>query len=341
MKALRYCAVRTVEWIDLPDPEPGAGEVRVRVSGTGICGSDVHGFLGLQARRQPGLVLGHETVGVVDAVGTGVDGSWEGRRVAVNPLVSCQKCRNCLAGRHSVCESWYLIGLDRVPGAMAQWFVIPERNVRPLPDHVDDNAAVMIEPLANAVHLLSHVPEHAGTFPSIVVVGGGTLGAATLVAAKARGWNVVAAVEPNPGRAAAMKALGAPVCIDPREGNAVELIRDLTDGRGPDVVADCVGRAVTRKMGADSVARGGTVLLLGLDEGPTELDFIDLVRREVRLQCSYTYREADFADALALVAAGVADFGKWTDRVSMEDGQRAFDRLVADPGDRLKIVLVP
>ncbi len=341
MKALQYSAIRTVEWIDLPDPDPKPGEVRVRVLGTGICGSDVHGFLGLQARRQPGLVLGHETVGIVDAVGDTVASSWIGKRVAVNPLVSCQRCKNCLAGRHSVCESWFLIGMDQVPGAMAQWFTIPERNVRALPAHVDDNAAVMIEPLANAVHLLSHVPEYAGTFPSIVVVGGGTLGASTLVAAKARGWKVVAVVEPNPGRAAAMRALGAPRTIDPRHEDPVAVIRELTDGRGPEVVADCVGRAITRRMGSDAVARGGTVLLLGLDEGPTEFDFFDLIRREVRLQCSYTYRDVDFADAMGLVASGAANFGPWTDRVPMGDAQSAFDRLVADPGDRLKIVLVP
>lgn len=341
MKALLYSAVRTASYVDLPDPIPGPGEVRVRVAGTGICGSDVHGFLGLQARRQPGLVLGHETVGTVDAIGPGVAAKWVGCRVAVNPLVSCRACPNCLKGRQSVCHDWHLIGLDRVPGAMAQWFVIPERNVHPLPESVSDAAAVMIEPLANAVHLLSHVPEHAGSFPSIAIFGGGTLGAATLAVAKARGWNVVGVVEPNPGRAAAMRALGAPRTIDPRAEDTTAVLRECTGGVGPEVIADCVGRAVTRRASADAVARGGTVLLLGLDEGPTELDFIDLVRREVRLQCSYTYRESDFVDALRFVAAGACDFEPWTDIVPLADGQSAFDRLCTDPGDRLKIVLVP
>ncbi|MFM7320714.1 MAG: zinc-binding dehydrogenase [Armatimonadota bacterium] len=341
MKALLYSAVRTASYVELPDPVPGPGEVRVRVAGTGICGSDVHGFLGLQARRQPGLVLGHETVGTIDQVGDGVDAGRVGARVAVNPLVSCRICPNCLKGRHSVCRDWHLIGLDRVPGAMAEWFVIPERNVHSLPAHVGDGAAVMIEPLANAVHLLSHVPEHAGAFPSIAIFGGGTFGAATLAVAKARGWNVVAVVEPNPGRAAAMRALGAPRTIDPRTEDTTALLRAWTDGVGPEVVADCVGRAATRRAAADAVARGGTVLLLGLDEGATELDFIDLVRREIRLQCSYTYREADFADALAMVVAGACDFGPWIDHVPLAEGQQAFDRLCTDPGDRLKIVLVP
>lgn len=341
MKALLYSAVRTVTLVEQPDPAPGPGEVRIRTLGTGICGSDVHGFLGLQPRRQPGLVLGHETVGVVDALGDGVDPALAGRRVAVNPLVSCQRCPNCLKGRHSVCDSWHLIGLDRVPGAMAERFLIPARNVFPIPDRVADAAAVMVEPLANAVHLLGHAPEHAGAFPTIAILGGGTLGAATLAVARARGWNVVAAVEPNPGRAAAMRALGAPTTLDPRDGDTVARLRALTDGRGPEIVADCVGRAATRRTAADAVARGGTVLLLGLDEGPTELDFIDLVRREVRLQCSYTYRASDFADALAMVVSGAVDFAPWTDTMPLADGQRAFDRLVTDPGDRLKIVLTP
>jgi len=224
---------------------------------------------------------------------------------------------------------------------MADWFTIPARNVRPIPDHVSDNTAVMIEPLANAVHLLSHVPPSMGAFPSIVVIGGGTLGASTLAVARARGWNVVAVVEPNPGRAAAMRDLGAPVTLDPRTQDIPAALRQLTGGRGPDVVADCVGRAATRRTAADAVARGGFVLLLGLDEGPTELDFIDLVRREVCLQCSYTYRESDFAEAMGLVADGKVNFEPWTDRLPLQLGQAAFDRLVRDPGDRLKIVLVP
>ena len=341
MKALLYDAVRHVALIETPLPEPKPGEVRLRVTGTGICGSDVHGWMGKQPRRQPGLVLGHETVGQVDSVGEGVDTALAGQRVAVNPLVSCQRCPSCLRGRHSVCDAWYLLGLDRIPGAMAEFVCLPARNVFPLEDSVSDAAAVMVEPLANAVHLLSHVPEHVGSFPSIALFGGGTLGAATLAVAQARGWDVVAVVEPNPLRARALRDLGAPRTLDPTTQDVVAQLKALTGGRGPEIIADCVGRAVTRQAAANAVARGGTVLLLGLDEGPTELDFIDLVRREVRLQCSYTYRASDFAEALAFVRAGRADFAPWTDTIALADGQAAFERLASDPGDRLKIVLKP
>ncbi|MFY8053201.1 MAG: zinc-dependent alcohol dehydrogenase, partial [Armatimonadaceae bacterium] len=304
MKVLRYSAVRTLTLEETPDPTPQQHEVRVRILATGICGSDIHGYLGLQARRQPGLILGHETVGIVESAGDSANSHLIGQRVSVNPLVSCGKCPMCLAGRQSVCDDWFLIGLDRVNGAMADFVCVPARNVIPIPDSVSDKAAVMIEPLANGVHLLGLVPSYTGTFPDVLIMGGGTLGAATLAVAVARGWNVIGVVEPNPMRAAVMLKLGAPRVFDPRSENIDAEILDATGGRGPSVVADCVGRSAARQLACRIAAKGATILLLGMDEGVTEIDFIHLVRREVRLQCSYTYTAADYNTAINLIVTG-------------------------------------
>lgn len=341
MKALVYTEPRRVELRELDPPRPGAGEAIVRVAATGICGSDLHGFLGHSERRRPGLVLGHETVGVVAEVGADVAPSLLDARVSVNPLIACKRCAACAAGRPNVCADWRVLGMDTTPGAFAQYVRIPARNLLPLPAHVSDAAAVMIEPLANAVHLLSLAPAHAGMFPTAAIFGGGTLGIAILSVARARGMRVVAVSEPNARRGAVAERLGAERVLDPRSEDAVTEIRRLTGGQGVDLAIDAVGREETRRAAAASVTRGGTALLLGLESGATTLDFLDLIRREVRLQTSFTYTDGDYATALDMVARGAVDFTPWTDLLPLAEGQRAFERLVTDPQDRVKIALQP
>lgn len=344
MKALVYTEPGRVELQQRPDAVAAAGEVLVRVAATGICGSDVHGFLGKSARRKPGLVLGHETVGVVISATpeTGAPGaSLVNKRVAVNPLISCMRCEACAAGRHNVCAGWRLLGLDTTPGAFADFVAVPLRNVTPLPDSVSDAEAVMIEPLANAIHLVSHAPVHAGMYPTAVIYGGGTLGAATLAVAKARGIRVLALVEINPLRAKVAEQLGAERVLNPKTTDVPAEILKITNGRGVDLALDAVGMEATRLGCAACCTRGGSVLLLGLDHGPTTFDFIDLIRREIRLQCSYGYSEKAFAAAHDFVCRKVARFMPWTDVLPLSEAQRAFDRLVKDPGDRLKIALTP
>ncbi len=336
MKALVYTKVGALELQEVPEPEVGPGEVLVRVSLTGICGSDVHGFLGHSARRQPGLVLGHETLGVVQ------DGDPElaGRRVSVNPLIGCGTCRACRAGRQNVCSTWRLLGLDRTQGGFAEWVSVPRRNVIPLPDHVSDAAAVMIEPLANAIHLLAKAPREARPFPKTALLGGGTLGACILSVALLQGFEVVLVAEPNPRRAEVARALGAQQVCGGQEQEVMDILATACPG-GVDVAVDAVGKQATRQLSARALCRGGTALLLGLDDGPTSFDFHDLIRREVRLQTSFAYTESDFQAAFDLVDQRRVDFEEWTDVVSIVSGQAAFDKLVRDPEDRLKIALRP
>jgi len=337
MKALVYTALKTVEIQDRPEPIPGPDEVKIRISATGICGSDVHGFLGHSSRRLPGLTLGHETVGhVVEE-----SGPLLGARVSVNPLISCGHCAACVSGRHNCCASWRLLGLDDTQGAFAEYVVVPRRNVHILPDSVSDASAVMVEPLANAIHILSMIPVSAGLLPTVAILGGGTLGACILSVARVRGLNVVAVSETDPMRAIVARLLGATQVIDPLALDFASEVMAATDGAGVTVAVDAVGNSTTRNTAAKIVSKGGTALLLGLDEGPTSFDFFDLIRREVRLQTSFAYTERDFAEALSFVNAGRANFEPWTDVMRLEEGQQAFDRLTQSRGDRIKIALAP
>src|SRR5437867_3563306 len=183
MKALVLVGKEQVEMQEVPAPRPAVEEVLLRVSTAGICGSDIHGFLGHSPRRKPGLILGHEAVGVVAELGAGVKNVRQGQRVYVNPLISCGKCEPCLSGRENCCASWRLLGMDRVHGAYAEFVAVPALQLRVIPGAISDERAVWAEPLANIVHCfrisMSDRPR------SMAILGAGTMGALGLTVAKA------------------------------------------------------------------------------------------------------------------------------------------------------------
>jgi (R,R)-butanediol dehydrogenase/meso-butanediol dehydrogenase/diacetyl reductase len=167
------------------------------------------------------------------------------------------------------------------------------------------------------------------------------LAAATLLAARASGVQILAVTEVNRERAESMRVLGATHVIDPSRAEAVAEVKALSGGEGVDVVFDCVGKSVTRLNGLDMLARGGTALFLGTEDNETNLPFGDLIRREIGVQTSYAYNETDFATAFDFVVEGGANTAAFTEIVPMEEGQGAFDRLVSGPGGCLKIALRP
>src|SRR5205823_10635223 len=152
MQALVLTGKERVEMQEMPSPRAGPGEVLLKVSTAGICGSDIHGFLEHSPRRKPGLILGHEAVGVVAELGVGVKNLRGGQRVYVNPLISCGKCEACFGGKENCCANWRLLGMDRVHGTYAEFVAVPASQLRVIPDEVSDERAVWAEPLANIVH---------------------------------------------------------------------------------------------------------------------------------------------------------------------------------------------
>jgi threonine dehydrogenase-like Zn-dependent dehydrogenase len=288
--------------------------------------------------------------------------------VAVNPLFPCRRCANCLAGRTNACMRWRLLGFNGLPGAMAEQVVAPALNCYPLADGVSDESAATIEPLACAVHLMSLAPRiETGT---IAIFGAGTLGAMILRVALIAGYGPIWLVDKNEKRlaagsrstrqradSAAVRRLappddsgGTPPLGSPQvEIIPVPVTRD-TDPAGeilaacPDgveVAVDAIGIGVVRAGCAQAVRKSGTLLLLGLDDPDLGADAQDVVRREVRLQGCFAYTDRDFARAQRLVEAGRVDIRAWTEELPLAQGQRGFEKLAADPGDTLKILLKP
>lgn len=277
-----------VEVRDVPAPSPGPGEVLVATAYAGICGSDVHTL----HRGHPWLPYpiapGHEASGVLAS----------GERVYLRPAVACGDCFYCARGRPNLCDALIGVG-SHVPGAFADAFVAPAAALAPVPEGVTLAAAAMIEPLATAVHATAVAGDLAGA--TVAVLGGGTIGQVTLLAARAAGASTVVVTDPVAGKRELARALGATAALDPAETAAVP---GVLGGR-PDVVFDCVASAGTLTAAIGLAVKGGTVVVVGVGHGPVTVAIETLQDQEVRVAGSAMYTPADFARAEALVAGGM------------------------------------
>ena len=352
MRAGIYRGPGEVGLAERPLPAPGPGEVRLRVTACGVCGTDLHMVHSPKPIIEPGSIMGHEIAGVVDDLGPGVDGFAAGEAVVVEPLASCGDCEPCREGRDSICPDLQLYGLRR-PGGFADAVVVPAHRLYRVPDGVPPALASLAEPLAVAVHglRLCGAPGAAGILPAarqelpdpaarLLVLGAGTIGLAVVAVARAWGFGDVAVTARYPHQAELAKRLGAHRVID--EGPAEDLA-----GYDADLVVETVGGlADTMTAAGIALAPGGTVCVLGVFMGPLTLDPLAMLGKEARLQWSNCYArrpgEEDFAEAVRILAsrgAGCAEL--LTHEVRLDEIERAFE-LAGDKGSgAVKVTVVP
>ncbi|MEO1540645.1 MAG: alcohol dehydrogenase catalytic domain-containing protein [Pseudomonadota bacterium] len=324
MRALVYEAVETLALRDVPDPDAPAGEHLIRVEAVGICGSDMHAYLGHDARRPAPLILGHE------AAGTIVGGPRDGDRVTVNPLVTCQTCPACRAGRENLCPTRQIISMPPRPGAFAQYITMPARNLVAVPDHVPLTRAALAEPLAVSWHaarlalsaLRDRDPEPA------CVLGGGAIGLAAALALRAMGVTDVTVVEPNPARRAFL------------EQTCGQRAVALADGAFP-IVIDAVGYAKTRAVASALATPGGVIAHVGLGEDTGGLDIRRLTLQEITFIGTYTYTADDFRQTAQALFDGRLGPLDWTEHRGLSEGAAAFADLLGGRVASPKIVLDP
>jgi len=336
MKALVYVAPETMEIQQLPDPVPQPGEVLLEVSAAGICGSDIHGFLGHSERRQPGLVMGHESVATILELTPGVEGWRRSQRVSFNPLVNCQTCPACLGGRQNVCSNWRLFGMDRLHGTYAERIAVPARLLHPLSDALPETEAVLIEPLAVIVHAFRI--SMAETPATVAIVGAGPIGSLALVLARLRGAGRVCVIDVIDERLAVAKALGADLVVNAAREDAVEVLRAFSGG-GADYVVEAVGTQATRQTAAAVGAKGARLVFLGIAENESALPFTTMLRNEQAILTSFCYTPRDFATAVRTIEERRFDLKPWTETRPLEEGQQAFVKMAKNPGATLKLML--
>jgi len=338
MKALVYLGPERMEIQSVPDPAPRQGEVLVGVSAAGVCGSDLHGFLGHSARRKPGLVMGHEAVATVLEVPSGVSGWRKGQRVSFNPLVSCGQCRACLDGRQNLCPTWWLFGMDRVQGTYAERVAVPAPQLTALSEGLSEEEAVLAEPMAVVIHAFRvglAAPPRA-----LAIVGGGAIGSLSLILAKLRGVPKVCVIDVNDARLEAAKRVGADLTIHAKREDAKAIVHEWSGG-GADAVIEAVGTESTRRTAVAVAAKGARLVMLGLAENDSPLPWIEMTRNEQALFTSFAYAPRDFLDSLELLESRRVNIRAFTETRPLDDGQAGFLKMVRNPGATLKLLLKP
>jgi len=324
MKALVYKGVEHLEFCDVPDADPRQGEHLIRVEAVGICGSDMHAYLGHDARRPAPLILGHEAAGVI------VGSDQDGRRVTVNPLVTCGRCGACKSGRDNLCPDRQIISMRPREGAFAQLIAMPDTNLVSVPDHIPFEKAALAEPLAVSWHTVRLALEtlHGDLSPNALVIGGGAIGLAAALAFGAMGVQTVTIVEPNTARRAFLR--------DTCKQNAVAFAAGQFN-----VVIDAVGYAATREAASALAEPGGVIAHVGLGEDLGGLDVRRMTLQEISFIGTYTYTAQDFRDTAQALFDGRLGALEWIDIRPLAQGAEAFKQLRAGTVSAPKIVLTP
>lgn len=335
MDALVWEGPRQIVLRSVPAPELRSDEALVRVAAVGICGSELEGYVGRMSNRTPPLVMGHEFAGtVVDAR----DPVWVGKRVAVNPLISCGRCEECRVGRPNLCPARVIVGIGR-PGAFAELVAVPQSSLVELSDDLADEGGALVEPLANVVHGFD-LGLRRGAPESVLIVGAGSLGLLATQVALLSGATTVVVTDLSDERLAHAAMLGATVTVGAGGGDAEERLRALLPG-GADLVVDCVGAAPTKQLAIRLARSGGSVVLLGLHDDVTPLSSHELIRREICLIGSFTYTPRDVRRSLGLLTSGRVSYEGWTTSRPLSEGPAAFDELVSASRADIKVLLQP
>ncbi len=341
MRGLFCTAARQLEVREIDAPAPAPGEAVVRVRACGICGSDLHWFGG--ASPPPQVCPGHECVGEIAAVGAAVSALREGDRVAVEPLRPCGVCERCGRGAYHLCSRLEILGISR-NGGLADFVAVPAERLYALPADLPMRSAALSEPLAVCVHAVRLAPVALGD--RVLVLGAGTIGLLSIVAARAAGAAEVWATARHPHQAAAALALGASR-VFAGEREAAHELPALAQERPVDVVIETVGGAADTLRAAVRCARpGGVVVVLGVFLVDPAFDALSLMMKEVRVVGSIVYNrsagKADFAVAIELLAARQAALAPLvTHAFSLDAALAAFTTAADKSSGAIKVVVEP
>ena len=329
---------------DIDEPQPAAGQVKIRVRAAGICGTDWHIYQD-EFKTQPPVVMGHEVAGEVAAVGDGVAGRFPGvqpgaRVTTETYFATCGECRYCRDGRENLCLNRRSIG-SAVHGGFTQYVVVPAQNVHPLPDNVDFEAGALTEPLACVVHgVLDARAVQPGDVA--VIAGPGAIGLLTLQVAKAAGATVVVlGTDVDEQRLQLARDLGADHTLNVQRDDAAALVAELSDeGLGADVVLECSGAGPAAQQLLELVRRGGRYVQIGLFGKPIAWDLDQVCYKELTVTGSNASVPSAWRRALRLLADGTVQTKPLiTHRFAITEWEDAF--AVFEEKSGVKTLLTP
>lgn len=314
-------------------PEPKDDEVVVQTMATGICGSDIHFFLegkvGSFALTKP-YIPGHESSGIIHAVGSRVKDFRIGQRVIVEPGIPCRVCKNCAEGRYNLCENYIFMSGPTADGTFRQYFPIRADMLHPMPDDMSFEQGALVEPLAVAVHILKRAGSVLGK--TVAIFGIGPIGLLVGMAAKALGCGKVICIDINPDRLKVALECCADVVINSLEETPWE--------NAADVIFETAGSPITVAQAFKTAAPGATIVQVGwLKKDIAEINTSLLLAKELSYVASYNYAN-DFPAAIELLRSGRVDAERIvTHHFAFEKSDEAFVYTTTNPKSVLKTIV--
>ncbi|GAB7360463.1 hypothetical protein MBLNU230_g8415t1 [Neophaeotheca triangularis] len=313
MSALRFHGKEDLRLEQIEEPKCGKGQIKIKPAWCGICGSDLHEYMGgpslvpttphpITGESVP-VTFGHEFSGTIEEIGEGVDGKYSvGDRVCVQPIIYDGTCGSCQDGLVNCCDQNGFVGLSGWGGGLSEHVVVPDYAVYQLPDNVSMEIGALIEPLAVGWHAVNISPFTPTS--SALILGGGPIGLAVLQALKARGCQQILVSEVSSKRKEFALAFGADAVLDPTRDDIVAQCRQLCDNRGPDIVFDCAGVQAGLDQAILAVRARGTIVNIAVWEKPFSMNANHMLFRERKWVGVATYVKGDFEEVLEAIAQG-------------------------------------
>ena len=341
MKAVVYNGPWDMEVVELPTPQPAAGEALLRVDAVGICGSDVHGFTGESGRRAPGMVMGHEVSGTVARLGPGAEAPPAGTRVALYNIIA-DHAPSPAEGDPSFLNK-QVVGVNLgTRGAMAEYLAVPTANLIPLAEGVPSEVGLLAEPLGVVLHGWHRLEARNVAPRRVAILGAGTIGMAGVLVARARGAERVASLDTIAAKAQRAGELGAvpvPVAAGAAPDAARAAVTAALDG-APDVVIDAVGSRGSFAAAVRLVAEGGAVLVIGNLAKEAPLPLQDLVSNEWTVVGTYAFDRRAFGEAVSLLGELHGELAGFIEgRCTLDEVPAVMTALAKGERQALKVVI--
>ena len=333
MQALVYTDIQKLIYREEKNPKLLNGESIIKVSASGICGSDMHAYHGHDNRRIPPLILGHEVSGIINK------GKDIGKKVVLNPLITCGKCNYCTNKREHLCPKRIILGMNRPierQGGFAEYVSIPDKNIYELPKNLNMKEAPIAEPCAVALHAVE-LGENELSLKlkdsKALVIGSGAIGLLSgLILSKVKKCEEIVIVEPNDKRLKeSLKYLDA----DGLKPNSKNI-----NGDHFDIVFDTVGLEATRKQAIESIKPGGIIIHIGLTQPSGNFDFRKTTLQEITFIGTYCYTNRDFEKTLNILNNKEIGTLEWIEYRNLKEGASAFKEIHDGKCTAPKIILL-
>lgn len=339
MKAMVYKGPEILSVENINDVPLKEHEVKIRVKACGICGSDVHGYLGKTGRRIPPMVMGHEFCGEVVELGSKVRNLKKGDRVTVYPVDFCGECEMCKKGAVHLCLNKRAYGVLDVDGAFAEYINVPEKCCFTIADTVSYVTASLMEPLAVAYRGIQNAGNLKGK--TVLLVGAGTIGLLALACVKQKNVKKIIMSDLSDHRLDTALKMGADVVINPGKADFKQRILENTEGKGVDVAVEAVGAEATVRQAMSALRLSGTAVWIGNNQKIINIDMQEVVTHELSVHGSFLYGYDEFRNVVELLNQGKMYVEPLISKtITLDETPEYFDILAHMPGDLIKVIVV-